>query len=136
MDSINGIIALLVGLQFAAFGWRINREISVGDEERKTWIPLADFVNIIMLFSTIICCIIIPLMGFDTLRKPVFIAAAILIAFHPMTTAGHYGLLTRRGRKHYLTPEGDWPYKTGEEYVSFILSLIITAVFVGLYMVP
>jgi hypothetical protein len=127
------IIALLVALQFSAFGWRINREISVGDEERKTWLPLADYVNVLMLFLTISCCIVIPLSftGVDKLKKTILIAAVILLAFHPITTAAHYGLLSMRGRDYYVNSKGDYPYATREEVISFILSLLITVAFVG-----
>ena len=129
---MDGTVTLLVALQFAAFGWRINREITVGDEERRTWFPVADYVNVIMLFLTISCCIVIPLVfgSFGTLKKMVLVAAAILLAFHPITTAGHYGLITKRGREYYADPEEDYPYTTREEIVCFVISIIITAFFV------
>jgi hypothetical protein len=130
--NIDSIVILVVALQFAAFGWRINREITVGDEERRTWLPLADWINVIMLLLTIFFCIVVPLTfgGFGTLKKIILAAAAILIAFHPITTAGHYGLLSGRGRGRYLNSKGDYPYATEEEILSFVLSLIITVAFV------
>lgn len=85
----------VTALQFAAFGWRINRVITVGEEKRKTWLPLANLLNIVMLLLIIFSCIVIPITfgGFYTFKRIIMVAAAIFIAFHPITTAGHYGLL-------------------------------------------
>jgi len=37
----------LIALQFVAFGWRLNREIAVGDQQRRTWLPAVDWLNLI-----------------------------------------------------------------------------------------
>ena len=38
--SNNSLVPSILALQFVAFGWRINREIPVGDSGRKTWFPM------------------------------------------------------------------------------------------------
>ena len=49
LQAIIGVLAL----QFAAFGWRINREITVGDDQRRTWLPLPDWVNLVSMIAVL-----------------------------------------------------------------------------------
>lgn len=42
--NVNTLVSMIVALQFVAFGWRINREITVGDAGRKTWFPIPDVI--------------------------------------------------------------------------------------------
>jgi hypothetical protein len=95
---IPGIISLVVALQFAAFGWRINREISVGDKGEKTWLPLTDRVNFLSMFLTLTCCILLPLFlgRFSRLSMSVFGFSSVLIFWHPISMAAHYELLAGR----------------------------------------
>ncbi len=60
-DNVIRLVPPLIALQFAAFGWRINREISVGDANRRTWLPLPDVVNIVRMLSVVAFLIVIPL---------------------------------------------------------------------------
>src|SRR5262245_11575782 len=45
----NSLVPSILALQFLAFGWRINREIPVGDAGRKTWFPIPDVINILSM---------------------------------------------------------------------------------------
>jgi len=123
-------VAIVIALQFAAFGWRINREIKVGDEERRTWLPLPDVINIIALLTTVVLCVVIPLISgeFGKTSKVVLAITAVLIGFHPINVAAHYCLITGRGRERYLKKRGDYPYATGEEFITIVISLIIAAI--------
>ena len=43
------LITTALGLQFAAFGWRIIREIQLGDEGRRTWFLVTDYFIILSM---------------------------------------------------------------------------------------
>src|SRR6202522_2416164 len=109
----------LIALQFVAFGWRVNREITLRDADRGSWIPVPDVLNIMSLLATVICLIVVPI-ATDTyfwLSRIVLGAGYILIAFHPFTMAAHYRLWSRDGRNKYVTAGKDYPYRSEERRV-------------------
>ncbi len=115
----------VIGLQFVAFGWRVNREIAVGDQERRTWLPVPDCINVLALFWTIGLCVILPLSQggrFAGLSRATLAAAAVLVAFHPVSMAAHYGLFTgQRPRKG----GGDIQFAPRPEKVSTTVSVCL-----------
>ena len=117
----------LIALQFAAFGWRVNREINLGDDGRATWIPIPDVLNIMSLLATVICLIVVPIAtdSYFWLSRMVLGAGYVLIAFHPFTMAAHYRLWSRDGRNKYVADGKDYPYATGEELASSSLSIVL-----------
>ena len=126
-DTLYRLAPPLIALQFAAFGWRVNREINLGDSGRATWIPIPDVLNIMSLLATVICLIVVPIAtdSYFWLSRVVLGAGYVLIAFHPFTMAAHYRLWRRDGRNKYVTAGKDYPYATGEELVSSSLSIIL-----------
>ena len=126
-DTLYRLAPPLIALQFAAFGWRVNREINLGDSGRATWIPIPDVLNIMSLLATVICLIVVPIAtdSYFWLSRVVLGAGYVLIAFHPFTLAAHYRLWSRDGRNKYVTAGKDSPYATDEELVSSSLSLIL-----------
>lgn len=121
------LVAALLALQFAAFGWRVNREISVGDAGRRTWFPLPDIVNVLSLLGVVTFCVVLPLSvgHFLPMSKKMLGGATILIAFHPLAMAAHYGLFRKE------RPRGandDFLYAPTEEIVIVCLSLIFASV--------
>jgi hypothetical protein len=126
-DTLYRLAPPLIALQFAAFGWRVNREINLGDSGRATWIPIPDVLNIMSLLATVICLIVVPIAtdSYFWLSRVVLGAGYVLIAFHPFTMAAHYRLWSRDGRNKYVTAGKDYPYATGEELVSSSLSIIL-----------
>ena len=120
-DNVTRLVPPLVALQFAAFGWRINREITVGDANRKTWLPLADILNIVSMLSVIVFLVIIPLKteALESIGRAVLAAGYLLLAFHPITMAGHYRLFSKLGRSIYASRGKDYPYATGQELFFF-----------------
>ena len=119
-------LTLLIALQFAAFGWRINREISLGDKIRKTWLPIVDILNIVSMLVVVVICIILPLIGlsFTKLIKITISEAYILIIFHLINMSAHYRLFSKKGRYMYIQENKDFPYITDQEYFTYILTLI------------
>ena len=126
-DTLYRLAPPLIALQFAAFGWRVNREINLGDSGRATWIPIPDVLNIMSLLATVICLIVVPIAtdSYFWLSRVVLGAGYVLIAFHPFTMAAHYRLWSRDGRNKYVTAGKDYPYATGEELVSALISIIL-----------
>jgi hypothetical protein len=126
-DTLYRLAPPLIALQFAAFGWRVNREISLGDGGRATWIPIPDVLNIMSLLGTVICLIVMPIAtdSYFWLSRMVLGGGYVLIAFHPLTMAAHYRLWSREGRNKYVTDGKDYPYATGEEIISSSLSILV-----------
>ena len=120
------IVSLILALQFAAFGWRINREIKVGDEGRKTWFPIADWINVLSMIATAFWGFIIPLAThrFGHWSNIVVAVAGILIVLHPISMACHYRLPSKEGRAIYIRSRGDYPYATGREIVWLVITIV------------
>jgi hypothetical protein len=124
------LLSLLVALQFAAFGWRINREISTGDEGRKTWLPVTDILNILSLFVVVFVCIILPLIGFfnEKVSNIVIAEAFVLIVFHLINMAAHYRLFAKDGRFKYIRANKDFPKITDQEIITYIFTFLTMSV--------
>jgi len=133
-DTLYRLAPPLIALQFAAFGWRVNREINLAAAERQTYIPIPDCLNIVSLFATVICLIVIPITtdAYLWLSRMVLAIGYVLIAFHPFTTAAHDRLWSRGGRSKYVAAGKDYPYATGEELVLSSLSVVV-AILAALY---
>src|SRR4051812_42778287 len=97
------LVTFLVALQFAAFGWRVNREITMGDNKETVWIPWLDVLNVVSMLVVIACCLILPLVngGFEKISRTILIVAYILVAFHPISMAAHYRLWFSKGLGKY-----------------------------------
>jgi hypothetical protein len=135
-DTLYRLAPPLIALQFAAFGWRVNRELNLGHAERGTFVLIPDVLNVMSLFAAVICLIVLPV-ATDTyiwLSRMVLAGGYVLIAFHPLTMAAHYRLWSRQGKNRYVADGKDYPYSTGEELVSSLLSILLaalSAVYIG-----
>ncbi len=125
--QLTTLTGMILALEFAAFGWRVNREINVADANRKTWLPLPDVLNIAALFLVVYFCIVVPLAQGEYVvwSRSVLAAAGALIAFHPVTMAAHYGLPYRKQRPR--RKDGDFQYAPVEEIVTFGVSVAFAA---------
>jgi hypothetical protein len=129
----NEVLATLVTsaltLQFAAFGWRILREIQLGDEGRRTWFLVTDYLVVLSLCSLVAVCIVLPLAGRANpphIAKAVS-AAYVIIASFPINTAAHYRLFSRYGRDIYRQAGRDVPYISDQEGVTLLLTFAAIA---------
>ncbi len=127
--SEQSFVPILLALQFAAFGWRINREITLGDQNRRTWLPIPDYINVATLLLVVLACVIFPLAtgAFAARQKVVLGMGYVLIAMHPVNVAAHYRLFSKKGRSVYSEASRDYPYITGQEIGSLILTLFLVA---------
>jgi len=133
-DTLSRLAPPLIALQFAAFAWRVNREINLPPTERQTYVPIPDCLNILSLFATVICLIVVPITTdmYLGLSRIVLGIGYVLIAFHPFTTAAHYRLWSRSGTSKYVAAQNHYPYATGEELVLSSLSVVV-AILVATY---
>src|ERR1700727_2706600 len=119
-DTLYRLAPPLIALQFVAFGWRVSREIQLGDASRATWVPIPDVLNIMSLLATVICLIVVPIAtdSYFWLSRVVLGAGYVLIAFHPFTMAAHYRLWSRKSKSGHVTDAKDYPYATSDELIS------------------
>jgi hypothetical protein len=54
---------VLAGLQLTAFSLRITREITVGSKGARTWLPLAELLNLLSLLITVLGVFIAPVLS-------------------------------------------------------------------------
>ena len=128
--NINSLSSVILGLQFATFGWRINREIPVGDAGRRTWFPVPDVVNVVSMLNVVWFCFVEPLAAnqFAKSARVSLAIAAVVLAFHPLCMVAHYRLFTEGGRKVYLSQgNSDYPYCTVPEFVLVVVGLALAA---------
>lgn len=124
------LISALIALQFVAFGWRINREIPLGDAGRRTWLPAPDFLNLLSMLAVMAFCVALPLASnFTKAAHTVLAMGYSFIAFHPISEAAHYRLFSKKGRSIYDGPRGDYPWITDQEIITVVISLICAGVF-------
>jgi hypothetical protein len=131
MSSLNpfSLVPALLALQFAVFGWRIAREVAIGDEGRRTWLLLSDFLNLASMLAIMIFCIILPLRAgvFLTLSRATLGVGYTLICFTPLIIAGHYRLYSRTGRMVYKNVGREYPWLTGQQAFLFVTALLAAA---------
>src|ERR1700681_255951 len=103
VKTIVDFAGILIALQIATTGWRIQREIPLGDEVRRTWFPVADYANVLSLISVVLCCVIFPVndIASPRLSKITLSIGFILMGMYPINVVGHYRLATRLGRSIY-----------------------------------
>lgn len=135
-DTLYRLAPPLIALQFLAFGWRVNREINAADPDRQIVIPLPDVINIISLFATVGCLIVLPLANesYLWLSRMVLACGYVLIAFHPFTTAAHYRLWSRRDMSKKVSDGARSPYATRTELTTSFLSVslaLVVAAYLG-----
>jgi hypothetical protein len=128
------LTAMLVALQFAAFGWRISREIGLVDQKRRVWLPVPDILNLISMMAVLWADVVLPLAHgiFFPAAKITLAVGFVLIGFHPLSMAGHYCLFSKNGRETYPTPDGDWRYFPPPE-IRFVAASLLASAAVGWY---
>jgi hypothetical protein len=120
----------LIALQFLGFGWKVNREVNLPHAERQTVIPLPDVINLMSLFATVGCLVVLPMAteSYYWLSRIVLGSGYVLIVFYPFTVAAHYGLWTREGPSRKTRDGAKLPYVNREEFLTTILSVLIAGV--------
>jgi hypothetical protein len=117
------LVSALLALQFVVIGWRISREIEMGDKGRRTWLLLPDLVNMPLMLAVVICCIVLPIKtgGFAMISRAVLAAGYMFICFTPFAIAGHYRLFSKASRGSASL------WATEQEIFFVVLGLMATA---------
>lgn len=138
-------VLVVLTVQFAVFGWRINREIAVGDQGRRVWFPVPDILNLAGMVIVLAMAVIRPLalrsatpsdvFSFPPLSRGAFAAGLVLLVFHPLAMVAHYGLLNKNGRDGFRKkPQDDYPYCPVQERVVVGAGILIAVVSAGYVM--
>ncbi len=105
----------LIGLQIAAFTWRVSREIAVAERGDINWLPPADIMNLIAMVVAFLGVFALPIGGIENPNVPRLALglSIILFAGYPFALAGHYDLYTKG-------PRSD-DYATKQEITAFLV---------------
>ncbi|MBZ5554611.1 MAG: hypothetical protein LAO21_17985 [Acidobacteriia bacterium] len=132
MQTLNPftLVPALLALQFAVFGWRIARELSVEEQGGRTWLLISDFVNLTFMLAVLFACVVLPLQSgtFGVISRTVLGVGYVFICFTPLMIAGHYCLYSREGRAKYDRTGRGVPWLTGQELILFVFALVAAAV--------
>ena len=94
---------VLLGFQVTAFAWRVAHEAQVADEGKLSWIPPADYLNLLAMVVTALSVFVLPAVGaiaVDSVAKLLGFAALIFVG-HSFALAGHYELFDPRTKRSY-----------------------------------
>lgn len=134
-ESLNVLAPQLIALQFLAFGWRVNREINAPNADRQIVISLPDVLNIMSLFATVGCLIVLPIAttSYFRISRIVLGCAYVFIAFHPFIVAAHYRLWNRKSKSKEAIDGASFSYANCEELITSLLAVLI-AILVATYL--
>jgi hypothetical protein len=119
------LVPVVLALQFVVYGWRINREISLDDQGRRTWLLVSDYLNFICMLAVLGFCIILPLAtnAFSKAGRITLSVAFVLVIFYPIILAGHYRLFSKRGRSIYAEQGRAIPHVTDQEWMLLAIAV-------------
>ncbi|MFQ5961472.1 MAG: hypothetical protein ACE5MG_08740 [Candidatus Methylomirabilales bacterium] len=108
----------LIGLQAAAFTWRVSREIAVSERGDITWLPPADLLNLLAMLVAFLGVFVPPIVGLRTPNVPQVALglSIVLFASYPFALAGHYDL--------YVKGPRSYKYATGQEVIAIAVALL------------
>jgi hypothetical protein len=111
---------VLLGFQVTSFAWRVDREVKVGEEGDLTWLPPADFLNLVSMMIVVGGVFTLPILGLVDLiiARILFGLALILFVGYPFALAGHYDMYNNKTPRSY----NYWPM---QERVIFAIIFVI-----------
>jgi hypothetical protein len=119
------LVPVVLVLQFAVYGWRINREVSLDDLGRRTWLLVADYLKFACMLAVLALCIIQPLVTdvFSKAGRITLAVAFVLVIFYPIILAGHYRLFSKQGRSIYAARGRAIPHVTDQEWILLAITV-------------
>jgi hypothetical protein len=128
LSDIWGAAGFLIGLQIAAFAWRVSRELNMADKEDIIWLPLADMMNLFAMVVAFLGVFALPLAGIENSELPRISLglSIVLFAGYPFALAGHYNLYTKGKRE-----KAD--YCTKQEKTVVFITIVFAMMFLSLW---
>ena len=98
--------SVLLALQAASIGWRVNRKLAASEKGEPTWLPVADIINLLAMAISVCCVFLAPILGFWSTSGAVrsFGMVLILTMGHAFTLAAHYELFKVGKRSNTYFP--------------------------------
>lgn len=105
----------------------MNQEINHREDGAAIWIPIPDLLNIVSLFATVVCLIILAIgtAEYFLLSRMVLAIGYLFIAFHLFAVAAHNSFWSRKGRGGIVANRQDFSYATGHELALSSLSILV-----------
>lgn len=128
LSDIWGATGFLIGLQIAAFAWRVSRELNMAEKEEIIWLPLADMMNLFAMVVAFLGVFALPLAGIENSELPRISLglSIVLFAGYPFALAGHYNLYTKGKRE-----KAD--YCTKQEKTVVLITIVFAMTFLSLW---
>lgn len=94
---------VLLGFQVTAFAWRVAHEAQVADEGKLSWIPPADYLNLLAMVVTALSVFVLPAVGTIAVESVARLLGfgALIFVGHSFALAGHYELFNPRTKRSY-----------------------------------
>lgn len=120
---------ILLGLQTASFSWRIQQEAAVAEKDDITWLPPADYLNLIGMLVSLLGVFLLPAVGLVDQRfaQMAFGLVALLFVGHAFALAAHYELFSRGRKRSYR-------YFPPQEKVACLAVFALAVAYVFLWM--
>ena len=112
---------VILGFQVTWFTWRISREVKMEKVGETTWLPCADWMNLISMVFLVVGVFVLPVLGIVQFAEYALGLALILLVGYPFALAGHYELYKSQGH-----PRPRFPY---QEKVPIIVAAIIAILY-------
>ena len=105
-STILPIASGLLSLEIASLAWMIREENRVAQRGNLSWFPIADFLNLFAIASTV-AVFIGPLSGHEVTPSTKLLGLSLILFFgHMLSVIGHYELFIPRGRSYrYFPPQ-------------------------------
>ena len=124
--------AFVFGAQITFMHWRIQRELSMEENDAVTWLPPCDYLNLLSMLCTVGLVFCVPILDLrlfnvepSVLALRAFGASAIFLVGYLFAVAGHYRL--------FIGGHGPRPWRTAQETAALIATLSAIAVYVAYF---
>ena len=116
---------ILLGFQVTSLGWRITEEAKVARNGDITWLPPADYLNMLAMAITSSGIFVLPAIGIDNIEiiRFMFGLGAILYVGHSISLVGHYELFNHKTKRTFS-------YFPFQEIIAVSLTLIASVLYI------
>jgi hypothetical protein len=114
--------AVILGFQLTLFGWRMTRERKMAEDNRLTWMPISEVLNLAAMLINITGTFLAPIIGVTKVHPQGALGLSlILLGCYPFALAGHYKFY---GRPWRIDPD----YFPKQEKIAVVLAILVFSV--------